>query len=223
LRRTAAVLENEVRQINSLARFGGEEFSLLLPGTSKMAARDVAERLRLALEAYTFEGQERQPSGNLTVSLGVATYPGDATSAEELLRAADRALYLAKSKGKNLVELYGGNRRSFRRLEASVSGSFRSIAGEHSFRTVDLSTGGIKFYADCELPVGSLFDVRLQLPGGAPEIAMAVRAVSVTPTSHDAFEFAAQTLDIERQALGALVSYLREIETEESEESTVES
>ena len=213
----ARVLETSVREIDSVARFGGEEFSVLLSATSKVGAREVAERLRQQIEGYPFTGREHQPGNKLTASFGVATYPADGRDADEFVRNADRALYVAKSRGKNLVEIYGDDRRSYRRLETALNGSFRSLGKDHSLTTVDLSTGGIKFRTECELAAGTLLEVRVELPDRKTDIPMAVRVVSVTPIDGGLFELAARTLEIDRRTLGILVGYLRELEPESPE------
>lgn len=82
-------------------RYGGEEFLLLLPGTDQAGALAVSEKLRTAIEALEFQ----QPELTVTASFGIATYPLDALDADALVRMADRALYAAKAKGRNRVEL----------------------------------------------------------------------------------------------------------------------
>jgi diguanylate cyclase (GGDEF)-like protein len=99
LKRLAQVLERESRSSDLLARWGGEEFVVLLPGTSLQEAGELAGRLRRGVAA----AQLPVPV-TLTVSIGVTAYrPGDAP--EALLARADRALYAAKRLGRNRVEL----------------------------------------------------------------------------------------------------------------------
>jgi diguanylate cyclase (GGDEF)-like protein len=91
------VLASALRASDFAARFGGEEFLLLLPDTDRTQAQLVAEKLRRLLEEASIS-----PEG-LTASFGVAALPEDAADAESLLRKADRALYLAKRTGRNCV------------------------------------------------------------------------------------------------------------------------
>jgi len=86
-------------------RYGGEDFVVLLPETPKEGAQIKAERLRRYVESSQVPGGENQPLGQVTISIGVATYPDDASDAVSLLGAADRALIRAKEQGKNKVEL----------------------------------------------------------------------------------------------------------------------
>lgn len=66
----------------------------------------VAERIRHSIEREPFFQEELLPDGRLTISIGVATYPGDGDSPEGLLDAADRALYQAKDRGRNRIQLF---------------------------------------------------------------------------------------------------------------------
>jgi diguanylate cyclase (GGDEF)-like protein len=100
LRLLADCFRQEIRGVDSAARFGGDEFALILPQAQPEGARLVAERLRLRIE------QIKIPEfGNLTTSIGIATFPLHATSRIELFRAADDALYTAKRAGRNRVVL----------------------------------------------------------------------------------------------------------------------
>lgn len=101
LREVAATMLLSIRDIDILARYGGEEFAVILPEADKAEAGKCAERLRKAIEEKTFANQEKQPLGNLTVSIGYATYPEDAKMQRSLLNRADIALYKAKEEGRN--------------------------------------------------------------------------------------------------------------------------
>ena len=91
LKDAAKVFKNSVRPQDVVCRYGGEEFIIILPQTNKMAAQNVAERLRVQFELYL-------PT---TVSIGIASIPEDAQEASALLEKVDNALYEAKRTGKN--------------------------------------------------------------------------------------------------------------------------
>jgi two-component system cell cycle response regulator len=95
------LLRQSIREIDLAARYGGEEFGLVLPYTEAGGARVVAERLRSRVEAHPF--LQGAPPTRVTVSIGVAICPADASSAEELIRHSDQMLYRAKREGKNRV------------------------------------------------------------------------------------------------------------------------
>jgi diguanylate cyclase (GGDEF)-like protein len=103
LKGVADLLEHNLRKADILARFGGEEFVIILPEIDKDRGRKVAEKLRRAVERAEFPKEETQPLGRLTISLGLASFPEDSSRAPDLLERADRALYLAKTLGRNQV------------------------------------------------------------------------------------------------------------------------
>ncbi|MBN1188350.1 MAG: diguanylate cyclase [Dehalococcoidales bacterium] len=96
LRRIGEHIQGSIRNIDIAARYGGEEFAIILPGTSLEDARIMAERIRKTIETRTT--QRAMP---VTVSLGVAQWPIDGVIKEDLISRADKALYLAKQKGRN--------------------------------------------------------------------------------------------------------------------------
>ncbi|MBL8196727.1 MAG: diguanylate cyclase [Blastocatellia bacterium] len=101
LKSVAEILMRHVRTHDVAARFGGEEFVMLLPETSLGGAVVVAERIRTAVENVDFNSAGCRH--NVTISIGVAEYLGDGTDVEEVIKKADEALYKAKSSGRNRV------------------------------------------------------------------------------------------------------------------------
>lgn len=102
LRCVAEVVRGNLRPRDRAARFGGEEFAVLLPGTALGRARVVAERLRSAVERFDYRAAAPEMDSPVTVSVGMAEMTIGAT-AEELVNAADQALYRAKAMGRNAV------------------------------------------------------------------------------------------------------------------------
>jgi two-component system, cell cycle response regulator len=99
LRRTATLLQSHLRHEDLVGRYGGEEFLIVLPGSDAQRAFDVAERVRTYVESQSITTSVAKLS--LTVSLGIATTTGDILQSEELISAADEALYEAKHAGRN--------------------------------------------------------------------------------------------------------------------------
>jgi diguanylate cyclase (GGDEF)-like protein len=103
LRDISRLLQERARRTDLIARYGGEEFVVVLPETCRAAAQRVAEEFRRRIVQYNFPNGDQQPLGRVTVSIGVAESPSDATEARDLIERADQALYAAKSAGRNCV------------------------------------------------------------------------------------------------------------------------
>lgn len=105
LKNVGKALKSVFRICDVVARFGGEEFVVFCPETSKSQAKIAAERARAAVASLKLEVGQGQ-STSVTVSIGISSSPGDATTSSELTKLADEALYKAKNNGRNRVEVY---------------------------------------------------------------------------------------------------------------------
>lgn len=101
LKGIGSLLTTNLREVDTVARFGGEEFIVLLPDTDKRGAMAVAEKLRYMVQ---------EKITHITISVGVATFPDDVQEMEDLIDHADIALYEAKDKGRNRVLTYAGSK-----------------------------------------------------------------------------------------------------------------
>ncbi len=104
LRGVGEVIRRGVRRIDTPARYGGDEFVVLLPETDPTGAFVLAEKIRQGVRELSFIGSGQQVRASL--SIGVVTYPYDGTSADELMISADQAMYTSKRQGKNQVVDY---------------------------------------------------------------------------------------------------------------------
>lgn len=105
LEAVAECIKQELRDYDAVGRYGGEEFVAMLPNAGANAAMRAAERVRARIEASSTMAQPNGPAVHLTASIGVATYPSYGTELDELIHAADTALYAAKAAGRNTVRL----------------------------------------------------------------------------------------------------------------------
>jgi len=106
LRQVSSLFHQQLRKIDVVCRYGGEEFAILLTQTNAEHALGVAEKLRKLVESWQFPGVPR----TVTLSAGVAAFPDHGTSRDELIHAADTGLYAAKQSGRNQVRLTGLSR-----------------------------------------------------------------------------------------------------------------
>jgi diguanylate cyclase (GGDEF)-like protein len=104
---TAHCLKSALRSADVASRYGGEEFCILLPQTGMAEAGTIADRIRQRVSTTEFPHGKAQPLGHVTISVGVSTFAKNVDTSENIIAAADRALYHAKSLGKDRVEFYG--------------------------------------------------------------------------------------------------------------------
>ncbi|WP_052026081.1 GGDEF domain-containing protein [Amycolatopsis vancoresmycina] len=103
LRAVARAVRGEVRIYDAVGRFGGEEFVVLLPGIGQGHSAAVAERIRDAVASLAVETAGGRRIDGLSVSIGVAVHPAAGSGVDEVLGAADKAVYEAKHTGRNRV------------------------------------------------------------------------------------------------------------------------
>jgi diguanylate cyclase (GGDEF)-like protein len=99
LRQVSSLFHQQLRKIDVVCRYGGEEFAIILSQTSASHALTVAEKLRRMVENWQFPGVAR----SVTISAGVAAFPDHGSTRDDLVRAADKGLYAAKQEGRNRI------------------------------------------------------------------------------------------------------------------------
>ena len=135
LRGIAEVFRQQLRHYDVPARFGGEEFSILLPETPPEHAMEIAERIRRAVAEKEFEVETAAEPIRATVSIGVAGFPKDGVDANELIHQADLAVYRAKLQGRNRV--LGASTEPLL-LTAERSAKLRAVVEEETANVVGL-------------------------------------------------------------------------------------
>lgn len=100
LRQVSSLFQQQLRKVDVVCRYGGEEFAIIIPQTTGSNAMNTAEKLRRKIESYLFPGVPKR----VTISAGVAEYPIHGKTRDELVAAADAALYAAKQEGRNQVK-----------------------------------------------------------------------------------------------------------------------
>jgi diguanylate cyclase (GGDEF)-like protein len=127
----AAVILSSVRDTDSVARYGGDEFVVILPETSLQPAALVAERIRSTIEQHPFTGGRRLRL-MLTASFGVAVFPQHASSPQQLIACADSAMYEAKAASKNCVRLSNDAPRLARKDDTDIPPHFLRLEDKKS-------------------------------------------------------------------------------------------
>ena len=129
IKRIGDIINAKVSNLGFAARYGGDEYMIVLPRTDTDSAMALANELCAMIRSEDFPGEEYQPEGEITVSCGTAVYPTHAANIKDLIRHADLALYRAKNQNKNRVEMYFS---VFDHLD--VEGDEKDLL--HSFRTL---------------------------------------------------------------------------------------
>ncbi|MCJ7525785.1 MAG: diguanylate cyclase [Candidatus Aminicenantes bacterium] len=110
----AALLTAEIRGFDFVARYGGDEFTVILPEVTEKEALAVGRRIMRSIGQYKFKSPENEAIGMLSVTIGIASFPKDATAGQELISRADQAMYAGKSAGKNCMCIFGDEKNVMR-------------------------------------------------------------------------------------------------------------
>jgi diguanylate cyclase (GGDEF)-like protein len=168
LQRIADVIMAEKRDSDIAARFGGEEFILLLTHSDNISSYFIAERLRQKIAALEFTFLNKPC--HVTISGGIASYPFNSENPEDLIEMADNAMYLAKGAGKNRISHYKKEKRRYLRVKIDEQIRTKELnftdGPALDATSKDICVGGILFENDSSLPLGSLISVQIQLASG---------------------------------------------------------
>lgn len=210
----AEILNDSVRGMDTVIRYGGEEFIILLPGTNKDGALVVYERIKKALKSTSIAHEENQPLGLFSASVGIATYPADAEDAGELIQNADNAMYVAKKSGKNQFHIFGENRRSHKRMRAKLEGNYSLGDPGEKFplTTIDIGEGGLLIAINESVPENALLDVQLNLVDSGRPLPFPARVVHVTKLEDEKYHIGLRIAEMPSQDRMRLHSLIHELD-----------
>jgi len=166
LKVVADILQNMKRTEDTACRYGGEELVLILPETEKMNALVIAERIRKKVEETEIEFEGK--TFNVTLSGGISSYPADGKEAQELVHAADVALYQAKENGRNRIFIHDFEKRHYLRIGISEEVQVQSVTEnlnpkEMNAQGKNVSSSGILFESPIALKIGSQVQIALSI------------------------------------------------------------
>ncbi len=212
LREVASTLARHLTGNDVLARYGGEEFTLILWEISKAGALDFAERLRAEVEGLPIANEQSMPGGSLTISIGVATYPDDASDRGGLIDWADLSLYLAKTGGRNRVASCPADRRHTGREAASLNAKLRRAGADPSLgrrvHVIDIGTGGLAIAGEDLPSSGTRVEVALSGGGLDEEIGLRGRVAWRRPESRIGEIIGVQFTAVAAKTVGRLLRWV---------------
>jgi diguanylate cyclase (GGDEF)-like protein len=190
LKTVADILLKKLRKSDILARFGGDEFVVLMPNTYKINALVLSERLRKAIGRRSIKIKDTDV--NITISGGVAGFPIDAQQGENLLNLADSALYRAKGAGKNSISLFKEDKRRFLRIKFNRSIQVKQLGFNHtrilSGTSKDIAIGGILFENQEPLPIGTKIQVSIPISENSEPLLLIGTVVRIESFGADVYD-----------------------------------
>lgn len=190
LKTVAHMIRRELRTSDIVARFGGDEFVVLMPNTYKINALVLSERLRKTINQKPITIDDTNLE--ITISGGVAGFPVDAQRAQNLLNLADSALYRAKGAGKNSISLFKEDKRRFLRIKFNRSIQIKQLGFNHtrilSGTSKDIAFGGILFENKEPLPIGTKIQVSIPMTENSEPLLLIGTVVRIEAFGTDLYD-----------------------------------
>ena len=198
-----------MRHEDIAVRYGGEEIILLLPETSKQNAFILGERIRKEIAGLwtSYEGREI----SVTLSGGLASFPYDATDISDIQENADKALYMAKKSGKNIICMFSQDMRRYVRVECDrdIYVDELGFIGKSvcKAKSKDISAGGLFFEADRKFDPGTR--IQAQIPLSSDKLLLlTARVVRMQSLGQKRFEIGVSFSDLDNGTNRKLFSYI---------------
>ncbi|HZI94497.1 MAG TPA: diguanylate cyclase [Patescibacteria group bacterium] len=193
LQEMAAMINGSIRNIDYAARLSGAQFGLLLTETDRMGAYYVAERIRQKVEEFYLERRVGGRSFGASVSAGVASYPEDAESADELAARASEAWFTARTRGPGRVAIYYRERREYMRLALDKDDLQVTLTPEGSDQKApvslkNISSGGVLFESPTPIDLGRTVHILCRNKRDADNVLIPGRVVRIEKFESDAGE-----------------------------------
>ena len=190
LKAVAKTISEALRASDIIARFGGDEFVILMPNTDKFNALLISERISKTIKDKVIKLESK--NCQITLRGGVAGYPIDANNAKDLLNRADNALYRAKGAGKNRISLFKKDKRRFLRIKFNRPIKVKQLSFNLT-RTLsgiskNIAIGGILFRSKEPLPIGAKVQVSIAMNKGSDPLLLIGTIVRLEVLGEDDYD-----------------------------------
>jgi diguanylate cyclase (GGDEF)-like protein len=213
LKQTAEVVKGAQRKEDVAARFGGDEFVMLLPDTTKVQALVLAERIRQYIEELAFVQEEK--TFGITITGGIAAFPEDGTDSLSLLNSADCALYQAKSLGKNDIVVFSENKRNFLRVDFFKEINIVEINETQAEPTIvtskNLSKSGVLFQNESPFEIGRRIQLEIQVNNNIDMLKITGTVVRVEMYEPNRYDIGVSFLEVDSNTKNELTKYILQI------------
>jgi len=211
LKKVSQIVIKAIRTSDLAARYGGEEIVTILPATGKVDALALGERIRKKVQdmKLEYEGNEIK----VTVSGGVASYPIDANTSADLVQFSDRALYMAKGSGKNMICAYSQDKRRYLRINFNRQIQVRQLGFSNKLESLeavskDLSEAGLLFESESKMDIGTKVQLHIPVVSSVLQSLILGTVVRVEAYSSHLYDIGVSFLEMDKATRKEIASYL---------------